>query len=91
MEWRVRKNFIFACWQLHLEEIFLDNLDIFALRDVSAEFFGGLVIRFDGNYLFTAAAERGGNHARASADIEHSIALPDVAMANQKSCEFWPA
>ena len=91
MKWRIGKNFIFTLRQFELHKILLDNLDIFALRDIFAEFFGGLVIRFDGNHLFAAAAQRSGNDARASADIKDGVAFLDIAVSYQKTGEFWPA
>ena len=91
MEGWIGEDFIFAIGQFEFHEILLDNRDIFALRNVFAEFFGSFVVWFDCDYLFAASGERSGDHARTSANINHSVALFDVAVTNQKTGKFWSA
>ena len=91
MEWRIGENLILALRQFHFKEVLLDNPYVLAFADIFAEFFGGVVIWLHGNYLFAATRKRGGNYAGTSANIEHGIALLNIAVANQKAREFWSA
>ena len=85
MERRVGKDFVWLIWQVHREEVLLDDADVvdMILLEIATELVGGGVVRLDSPNFTAPLRQSKSNYSGAGTDVEDEVALLHIAVADE--------